>query len=153
MLQGKDGIKPGAKYGFQAIAEEDAAIYTGEAYVKGEEAIGGMSAFKVLNTFKGRNFVSYCTYKGEVIATRSPVQRIATELVTGAHEANGWASAEFKRAHAALWQRSAWLGKSADRRADPPAQTSAQAPTGVSQPNAGQPNAGQPSAGKEKFWT
>jgi hypothetical protein len=87
MLVGKDGIKSGAKYGFQAIAEEDASIYTGEAYVKGEESIGGMKAFKVLNTFKGAQFVSYCTYKGEVVATRSPVQRIATDLVAGAREA------------------------------------------------------------------
>lgn len=87
MLQGKEGIKPGTKYSFQAIAEEDAGLYNGEAYIKGEETIDGIGAFKVMNTFKGAQFVSYCTYKGEIIATRSPVQRISTELVTGAKEA------------------------------------------------------------------
>lgn len=87
MLQGKEGIKTGVKYSFLAIAEEDAALYNGETYVKGEETVAGISAFKVLNTFKDAQFVSYCTYKGDLIATRSPVQKIATELVATPLEA------------------------------------------------------------------
>jgi hypothetical protein len=87
MLQSKEGIKVGVKYGYQAIAEEDANVYTGEAYIKNEEKVGSISSFKVLNTFKGTQFVSYFTHKGEVIATNSPVQKISTELVPTMQEA------------------------------------------------------------------
>lgn len=87
MLQGKEGIKTGAKYTYSAVAEEDAGVYSGEAFVKGEETVNGITAFKILNTFKGVQFVSYSTFKGEVIATRSPVQKVATELVAGIKEA------------------------------------------------------------------
>jgi hypothetical protein len=88
MLQGPEGVKTGAKYGYQAIAEEDGALYTGEAYVNGEETIRGVSAFKVLNTFKGSRFISFVTHKGEVVETRSPVQQIETQLVSGMPEAS-----------------------------------------------------------------
>lgn len=87
MLQGKEGIKKGVKYSYQAVAEEDAAVSSGEAYIAGEEAVHGINAFKILNTFKGVQFISYCTFKAEVIATRSPVQKISTELVDSAREA------------------------------------------------------------------
>jgi len=87
MLQGKEGIKTGVKYGYQAIAEEDAAVYSGEAYVAGEETFAGLSTFKVLNTFKGAQFISFVTHKGEIIGTKSPVQRISTELVPSVKEA------------------------------------------------------------------
>lgn len=89
MLQGKEGIKPGAKYGYQAVAEEDASPYTGEAYVEKEEIVGGITTFKVLNTFKGTQFVSNVTHKGEIIATRSPVQKIETILASNMQEAVG----------------------------------------------------------------
>ncbi len=87
MLQGREGIKKGAKYSYHAIAEEDASLYSGEAYIDSEETINGISAFKILNTFKSTQFVSYCTFKAEVIATRSPVQKISTELVASVREA------------------------------------------------------------------
>lgn len=87
MLQGPEGIKSGAKYGYQAVAEEDGNLYTGEAYVTGEETVLGLSAFKVLNTFKGARFISWVTHKGEVIATKSPVQQIETEVVSTLQEA------------------------------------------------------------------
>lgn len=87
MLQGKEGLKKNAKYAYQAIAEEDAGVYSGEAFVHGEESVGGIPAFKVLNTFMGTQFVSYCTFKGEVLATRSPLQKLSTELVSTAQEA------------------------------------------------------------------
>ncbi len=87
MLQGKEGIKAGVKYSYQGIAEEDGNLYTGEAYISGEEAVNGLSAFKVLNTFKNARFISYVTYKGEVLTTRSPVQQVSTELVSSIEEA------------------------------------------------------------------
>lgn len=87
MLQGKEGIKPGVKYGYQAIAEEDGNVYAGEAAITAEEQISGISAFKVLNTFKGSQFISYTTHKGEIVSTRSPIQQISTELVPTLDEA------------------------------------------------------------------
>lgn len=81
MLQGKEGIKPGVRYGYQAIAEETGGVSAGEAAVEKEEVINGITTFKVLNTFNGTRFVSNVTHKGEVLATRSPVQQVATELV------------------------------------------------------------------------
>lgn len=87
MLQGKEGIKSGVKYGYQAIAEEDGNIYAGDAQIVGEETFAGVGTFKVVNTFKGSQFVSYVTNKAEIIGTRSPVQQIATELVPSIKEA------------------------------------------------------------------
>lgn len=87
MLQGKEGIKKGNKYTYQAVAEEDGNLYSGDAFISGEETVSGINAFKVLNTFKGTQFISYCTFKGEVVATKSPVQKITTELVAGVQEA------------------------------------------------------------------
>ncbi len=87
MLQGKDGIKKGAKYAYKAIAEEEADIFDGDAYVSGEETMNGVSTFRVLNNFKKTKFVSWVTHKGEVIATASPIQKISTELVANIQEA------------------------------------------------------------------
>lgn len=89
MLQGKEGIKKGVKYGYQAIAEEDAVLYAGEAYISDEETVSGVNVFKILNTFKGSQFYSYVTHKGEAILTRSPVQQVETVLVATAAEATG----------------------------------------------------------------
>lgn len=87
MLQGKEGVKKGVKYGYQAIAEEDAGIYTGEAFVADEETVLGVNAFKVLNTFSGSRFVSYITPKGEIVKTMAPIQQIETNLVGNVAEA------------------------------------------------------------------
>lgn len=87
MLQGKEGIKKGVKYAYKAIAEEDADVQDGDAYVASEETMSGVSTFKVLNTFKKTKFVSWVTHKGEVISTASPVQKISTELVATFQEA------------------------------------------------------------------
>ena len=87
MLSAKDGIKSGARYVYNAIAEEDAGVYPGEATVVGTEQVGGLAAMKVFNTFKETRFVSYITSKGEPISTRSPVQSLATEVVATMDEA------------------------------------------------------------------
>lgn len=87
MLQGKEGIKKGVKYSYKAIAEEDADIQDGEAFVASEETMNGVSTFRVLNTFKKTKFVSWVTHKGEVVATASPVQKVSTELVATFQEA------------------------------------------------------------------
>lgn len=87
MLQGKEGIKPGVKYSYQAIAEEDAAVYSGEAAVASQETTKGIETFKVLNTFKGAKFISFVTHKGEILSTLSPAQDISTEVVASIDEA------------------------------------------------------------------
>lgn len=92
MLQGKEGIKVGANYGYQAIAEEDANIYTGQAFIKGEETYNGVQVYRVLNTFMigtpaKAEFVSFVTSKGEVVGSRSPAQDLSTEVVSSIQEA------------------------------------------------------------------
>jgi len=81
MLKSPQGLKPDSSYDYQAIAEEDASLVKGVAFVKTYEDFNGMKALKVLNEFKDSKFISYITDKGEVLSTRSPVQGIATELV------------------------------------------------------------------------
>lgn len=85
MLQ--NGLKVDKKFVYSAIAEEDGAVYTGEALVKSEEDYKGQKAFKVVNTFKGTEFVSFVTPKGEVLGTSSPLQNLATELMGNPNEA------------------------------------------------------------------
>jgi hypothetical protein len=81
MLRNPKGITADTKYNYQAIAEEDAEVVKGIAYIKGLEDVNGMKAFKVLNEFKDTKFISYMTDKGELLSTKSPVQGIASELV------------------------------------------------------------------------
>ncbi|MBD4802899.1 hypothetical protein GUG08_09235, partial [Xanthomonas citri pv. citri] len=39
MLQGKEGIKQGLKYSYRAVAEEDADVQDGEAFVASDETM------------------------------------------------------------------------------------------------------------------
>lgn len=89
MLKSPQGLKSDTKYDFQAVAEEDAALYKGIAYVKSAEDYNGIKVLRVLNEFKGTKFISLVTEKGEVILTKSPVQGIATELVAKPSDATG----------------------------------------------------------------
>jgi hypothetical protein len=89
MLKSPQGLKADTKYDFQAIAEEDAALYKGIAFVKNPEDFNGIKSFRVLNEFKGTKFVSMVSERGEVLSTKSPVQGIATELVAKPSEATG----------------------------------------------------------------
>ncbi|MES2962446.1 MAG: hypothetical protein V4760_01055 [Bdellovibrionota bacterium] len=92
MLQGKEGIKVGANYGYQAIAEEDGGLYTGQAFIKGEETYNGVQVYRVLNSFMigtpaKAEYVSFVTAKGEVVGSRSPAQDLSTEVVSSIQEA------------------------------------------------------------------
>lgn len=82
MLKSKEGLKSETNYEYQAIAEEDGAIYKGQALVGKEETFNGFKAFKILNTFKDSKFLSYVNERGEVLGTNAMGQSIATELVT-----------------------------------------------------------------------
>lgn len=81
MLKSPKGLTPNTKYEYQAIAEEDAALVKGLAFVKATEDYNGIKAYKILNDFKSTKFISYVTEKGEILSTKSPVQSIGTELV------------------------------------------------------------------------
>jgi hypothetical protein len=93
MLQGKEGIKVGANYGYQAVAEEFAAVYTGQAFVKGEETFNGVPVFRVLSSFMigtpmKSEYIFFVTAKGEIIGSKSPAQDISTEVVASLQEAS-----------------------------------------------------------------
>jgi len=89
MLKNPKGITPGTKYDYQAIAEEDGSIVKGMAFVKGVEDYNGVKSYKILNDFKDTKFTSYVSEKGEVLAAKSPVQSLATELVSQSSLATG----------------------------------------------------------------
>lgn len=87
MLKSQEGLQSETKYEYQAIAEEDAAIYKGQALVGKEEIFNGYKAFKILNTFKDMKFLSYVNSQGEVLGTNATGQGIKTELVASPAEA------------------------------------------------------------------
>jgi hypothetical protein len=87
MLQQKEAVKVGNKYAYQAIAEEDGNLYKGEAFIKAQEQNHGLNTYRILNNYKGVQFVSFMTSQGEVIATESAAQGISTELVSNIQEA------------------------------------------------------------------
>jgi hypothetical protein len=87
MLSGKDGIKTGVKYDYAAIAEEEAAVMSGSAYVSKEEKMNEILTFKVLNKFKNAEYISYVTGKAETILTKNATQAIETTLVASLEEA------------------------------------------------------------------
>lgn len=89
MLKSKEGLKSETNYEYQAIAEEDGAIYKGQALVGKEEIYNGFKAFKILNTFKDVKFLSYVNERGEVLGTNAMGQGIVTELVATPSEAIG----------------------------------------------------------------
>lgn len=81
ILKSPSGLRVDTKYEYKAIAEEEADIVAGVAYVKNMDEFNGLKGFKVLNEFKKSKFTSLITEKGEVLNTKSPAQGIATELV------------------------------------------------------------------------
>lgn len=81
LLQGEKGIKPGAKYEFRAIAEEDGKVYPGEVFIKSEEIKMGVNTFKTLYTFKKTQFVNFINDVGESLISVSPALGIEARLV------------------------------------------------------------------------
>ncbi|MGE3974060.1 MAG: hypothetical protein AB7F59_05990 [Bdellovibrionales bacterium] len=89
ILQSKEGLKTGNNYTYNAVAEEDATVSEGTAFVKEEEKFNGQDAFKVINEFKKIRFISYLTPQGEILGTKSPLLSIATEAAKTPEEAAG----------------------------------------------------------------
>lgn len=77
----------GKKFNYPAVAEEDAESYDGEAFIKDEQTFLNKKVFRIINTFKSIQFISFVTDKGEVLGTQSPLQNISTELVPKANDA------------------------------------------------------------------
>ncbi len=87
MLKSPQGMKTGTKYEYKAIAEEDGEITSGIAQIGEIEIFKGLKVYKILNEFKGVQFVSLVTEKGEALSTKSPSQAIETELVNNPKDA------------------------------------------------------------------
>ena len=85
MLQ--KGFQLDRKYAYQAIAEEDASLQSGVAFIKEETKYKGKSVYRALYNFKGAKAVFILSKKGEVLYTNSPMQRVSTELVKQPSEA------------------------------------------------------------------
>lgn len=90
MLQKKLPINQAFKY--SGIAEEEGSSYWGKAWLESKEAKGSYVNFRVLNSFKGEEFISKLSavpdpaekdkyVKAEILGTESPKQSLTTELV------------------------------------------------------------------------
>lgn len=89
ILKNPKGLKASARYDYQAIAEEDGAVYKGTATVQSQENYKGVPVFKILNDFKDAQFISYTTEKGEILGTTSPQKALNLELMPDATQAMG----------------------------------------------------------------
>lgn len=90
ILQNKaGGLIVDKTYDYMAIAEEDGAIYPGNAHIKALEELAGQSVFRVLNTFKDTKFISFVDVRGTIIATKAPLDSLETKKVNTQAEAVG----------------------------------------------------------------
>lgn len=87
MLQ--KGVKKDIRFKYSAVAEEDGASFSGEAFVEGQEEFKGIEVHRIKNKFKGSNFVSYFTKNGEILKTESPAIGLSTELQASTADATG----------------------------------------------------------------
>lgn len=90
MLQKKLPLNKAFKY--SGIAEEEGASYWGKAWLESKQDQGKFAVFRVLNSFKGEEFVSKLMavpdpseadkyFKSEILGTESPKQSLTTRLV------------------------------------------------------------------------
>jgi hypothetical protein len=89
ILQSKEGLKVGNNYKYAAIAEEDAKLYNGTAFVKERTHEAGQDGYKIIDEFKGIRFISIVNAKGDPLATKSPLLSIATQAAATREEAVG----------------------------------------------------------------
>lgn len=81
------GLKTGAAYSFNAVAEEDGQIYPGNLKVIKEDTYKGHSVFKLEYDFKGIPSMAFVSFNGNVLYTEATAQRVETELVTSPSDA------------------------------------------------------------------
>lgn len=89
ILKNPQGLKKATEYKYEAVAEEDGEIYQGVATVQSEETLKGLHVYKVLNKFKGAEFISFTTDKGEMISTTAKQNELNLELKPDAASAMG----------------------------------------------------------------
>jgi hypothetical protein len=85
----KKGMKVGDAWKYKAIAEESAKEEDGRLEVKEQTKLGTTDAFRVINDFAKYRFNSFVSFKGEIIATKSPITGISTEMVPTSSAAIG----------------------------------------------------------------
>lgn len=96
MMKSPNGMTTQTRFQYQALAEEDAEIFKGEAIVGKEEDFKGLKVLKVVNKFKNASFISHLTDRGEVVGTESKDLAVSTELVASKEEAFGKLTASEK---------------------------------------------------------
>lgn len=87
MLKNPKGIQVGNKFEYEGVAEEDAAIEKGVAFVKEQVKERGLDCFRILNTFKKEEFVSWVNFRGEMLKINVPKKNITAELVADKKDA------------------------------------------------------------------
>lgn len=85
MLQ--KGVSVNKKFAYKAVAEEEGNSYDGEAWVKEKTEHLGLPSFRILNKFKGSQFISFMSEKGEVLGTSSPENNLVSQLMPTPAEA------------------------------------------------------------------
>lgn len=140
MLQ--NGYKVGKKFSYSAIAEEDAEVTNGESLLKSEEKVDDQQAFRILNKFKGSEFISMVTSKGEILGVDVPAQKITTELVAKPEQATVGQTVPQKTLMTLF-------GKIPEGKENPVAKKAAEAPkvTPLAEPTVTQPAAPPPNPG------
>jgi hypothetical protein len=83
------GLSLGTKYDFDAWAEEDATVYSGESWVQKTSQWQGRETSQILNQFKNSRYITWLNLKGEIMGTHSPAEGVRTELVATLAEAAG----------------------------------------------------------------
>jgi hypothetical protein len=97
----KNGLMVGKNYAFIALAEEtpacikgdlnckakDVGFIKGSAAIKSEQKFKEVDSYKVEFNFKGIDFLGFLSASGETLASVSPLQGAATELVATKQEA------------------------------------------------------------------
>ena len=75
------GFKAGVGGGFKALAEESGEVSSGKYKIEKEEKHKGIDAFKIKWDFKNMESISFISATGQALATESPAQGVAQELV------------------------------------------------------------------------
>lgn len=77
-----NGIVSNKRMAYKAISEEDLSVYSGKVHIKNKFNYNGSIVYKISHTFNNFPFTTYINKKGEVLLSKSPLQKISTELAT-----------------------------------------------------------------------
>ena len=80
-------IKPGFRFSYNAVAEEDGQVELGSSYIQKKEAYKNLVLFRVITDFKKSQVTSLISPQGEAVYALSPVQKISVEMVTNPSQA------------------------------------------------------------------